>query len=175
MCFAVCASKRYVWACSYMQPSAPAQTPGWSVLFILKLLHNAIKHYNYHKLNIQNTHWRICGLGIFSSRWVLEMMGLGDVWRERERETGRGMISREMVNHLGKETQGKNKARRKCTCQTAAAVGLQLHELCHSPVARWLTGEEGEERKRKKLGVSPKFSSLRFCYTLICPYFGVHD
>lgn len=72
-----------------MQPGAPAQTPGWSVLIILKLLHNAIKHYNYHKLNIQNTHWRICGLGIFSSRWVLEMMGLGDVWRERERERAR--------------------------------------------------------------------------------------
>lgn len=87
---------------------------GWSVLIILKLLHNAVKHYNYHELNIQNTHWRICGLGILSSYGVLEMMGLGDVWRE----TGTEMISRETVNQLGKETQGKNKAWRKCTCQT---------------------------------------------------------
>lgn len=134
VCVAVC----YVWACSYMQ--LPAQTSGWSVLIILKLLHNAIKHYNYHKLNIQNTHWRICGLGILFSRGVLEMMGLGDVWRE----TGRGMISREMVNHLGKETQGKNKARRKCTCQTEQ----QLHKLCHSSVVRRLTGEEREEREK---------------------------
>ena len=31
---------------------------------------------------------------------------------------GRGPVSREMVNHLGKEAQGENKARRKCTCQT---------------------------------------------------------
>ncbi len=114
VCLGVCASDCYVWASAYMQPRVPAQTSGWSVLIILKLLHNAIKHYNYHKLNIQNTHWRICGLGVLSSRGVLEMMGLGDVWRG----TGRGMISREMVNHLGKETQGKNKARRKCTCQT---------------------------------------------------------
>lgn len=53
-----------------LRSSVPAQTLGWSVLIILKLLHNAIKHYNYHKLNIQNTHWRICGLGLLSSHGV---------------------------------------------------------------------------------------------------------
>lgn len=44
----------YVWACSYMHPSVPAKSSGWSVLIILKVLHNAIKHYNYPELNIQN-------------------------------------------------------------------------------------------------------------------------
>lgn len=35
-------------------PSVPAKSSGWSVLIILKVLHNAIKHYNYPELNIQN-------------------------------------------------------------------------------------------------------------------------
>jgi len=53
---AVYLSRCCVWACSYMHPSVPEQTSGLSVLIILKLLDNAINHYHYHKLNMQNTH-----------------------------------------------------------------------------------------------------------------------
>lgn len=44
------------------------------------------------------------------------------------------MSSRKMVNHLGKETQGKNKATRKSTCQT------ELQQLASSSsyvIALW--------------------------------------
>ena len=55
------------------------KTSGWSVLIILRRLHNAIKHYKYHKLNIQRAHWRICRLGVLLGHGLLEMMGLGNV------------------------------------------------------------------------------------------------
>lgn len=79
------------------------------------------------------------------------MMSLGDVWRDK----GREMIFREMVNQLGKETQGKNKARRKCTCQT------EQQQLASSSVsyvtALWSADRQVRGGKRERYGKVGQF------------------
>lgn len=133
-----------------MQPSVPAQTSGWSVLIILKLLHNAIKHYNYRKLNIQSTHfmenlwaWRLIQL------WGFFFFFRDDGFRGC---VERRMISRKMVNHLGKETQGENKARRKCTCQTE----LQQSASIPASYVTALWSADVQVRRGKKEKVLPR-------------------
>lgn len=99
----------------------PVLHSGWSVLSVSKLLHNAVKHYNYPALQ---SHWRICSLGVLSSCGVWEMMALGAVDRERERETGTEMTSRETVNQLATGTRGeKQSGEKRHLPDGAAAVG----------------------------------------------------
>lgn len=62
------------------------------------------------------------------------------------------MISRKMVNHLGKETQGENKARRKCTCQTE----LQQSASISASYVTALWSADVQVRRGKKEKVLPR-------------------
>lgn len=111
----------------------------WSSFNHFKTLHNEIKLHNQHTLNMQNTR-----LASHQAEKVAAMMGLGGcAERDEERHD-----FQENGKSIRKGTQGKNKARRKYTCQTVVEGSQQLWMLCFSSEESWITVED--KRKGKK-------------------------